>query len=183
MIASEEITQDLLDELLSYDEDTGLLYWKKRDRRFFNHDRACNAWNSRFDGTIAGYDNVHHGYSNLQIFGTLYRSHRIIWLLVHGEWPDQIDHINGVKTDNSLKNLRNVGYYENVRNRRLSSRNKSGLMGVRYDESRKRWTVTLGGSEGSSWLGSYGDLFEAACVRKSAENRNNFHKNHGVNYE
>lgn len=49
------------------------------------------------------------GYLRTNVLGREYRVHRLIWLWVHGEHPPEnmtIDHINGVKTDNRIGNLR-----------------------------------------------------------------------------
>jgi len=62
--------------------------------------------------------------------------HRIIWCLVHGSIPDNmtIDHINRVRSDNSLLNMRLVTKKTNTRNRSIDSRNKSGKTGVSFSE-------------------------------------------------
>ena len=43
--------------------------------------------------------------------------HHIAWALVFGRFPKQIDHLNGIKTDNRLENLREVNQSENDQNR------------------------------------------------------------------
>ena len=42
--------------------------------------------------------------------------HHMVWVLVHGRFPTQIDHINGDKTDNRIENLREVTPSENRMN-------------------------------------------------------------------
>lgn len=57
------------------------------------------------------------GYRHIDIGGKRYMEHRVVWLLVHGRWPHpQIDHINRVRSDNRIANLREVTHAENMRN-------------------------------------------------------------------
>jgi hypothetical protein len=56
------------------------------------------------------------------ISGERLLAHRVIWAIVYGRWPrDQIDHINGVKDDNRLANLREATAVTNQRNQKRHS--------------------------------------------------------------
>jgi hypothetical protein len=80
-------------ELLRYEPTTGLLYWKASPN------------NRKVSGSIAG-TLTNNGYLRVGIDGRQHSAHRLIWLLVHGEWPPAcINHINGVKDDNRIANL------------------------------------------------------------------------------
>src|SRR6185369_1259759 len=46
------------------------------------------------------------GYIALRVYGTECRAHRLAWLLSYGYMPKFIDHINGIRDDNRLCNLR-----------------------------------------------------------------------------
>ena len=118
-----------------------------------------------------GYLQVSWGRSRYKLLA------RLAWRIVHGVWPEgQIDHINGIRADNRLVNLRAVTHQENTLNKCLDSRNKSGISGVWWWEERKCWYVHINRQE---FLGSYPDLLSAVAARKSAEIRLNYHVNHG----
>lgn len=121
-----------------------------------------------------------HGYLHITVNSTLYPAHRLVWLYMTGEWPeDQIDHINHDKTDNRINNLREVTQQENSRNQCICIRNKSGVTGVHWDKERKRWHAQIYVSYRSKTLGRFDDKFEAICARKAAEVKYGFHENHG----
>jgi len=91
--------------LFDYDCDTGILTRK-----------TTVSWNAE-KGSEAGSING-AGYRALRIDGSHYLVHRIIWLWQYGDWPQfEIDHINNVRTDNRLINLRDVTHGENQQNR------------------------------------------------------------------
>jgi hypothetical protein len=75
-----------------------------------------------------------NGYCRVGIFGRRIHAHRLIWALVHGKWPAglDIDHINGIRSDNRLQNLRAVDRSTNLENiKQAKSNNKStGLLGA-----------------------------------------------------
>ena len=76
--------------------------------------------------------------------------HRLVaeTLIKKVEGKNEIDHINQIKTDNRVENLRWCNRRENQINRGLSKRNKSGINGVRYDKSRNKWRAEIYISKG-----------------------------------
>jgi hypothetical protein len=110
------IKPDTLRRLISYDPATGILTWKHREREFFTSDWQCNAWNARYAGAVCG--KISQGYVRIKIFGQSYAGHRIAWAIHFGVHPSlMIDHINGVRNDNRIANLRDVSSTVNARNR------------------------------------------------------------------
>ena len=101
------------------------------------------------------------GYRRVTVDGRTYLAHRIIWLLVHGQWPSQeIDHINGIRDDNRLMNLREADRTLNARNTHgLRRDNRSGHTGVYPRRGRWEATITEGGV--SRYLGHH-ETVEAA---------------------
>ena len=102
--------------LFDYDPETGTLTWKER--------RSHNA----LKGCVAG--TLHHsGYIQISHKRKLYLAHRVIWLMTTGKWPKNLmDHINGVRDDNRLCNLREATMSENHQNRKSAS--NTGIPGI-----------------------------------------------------
>jgi len=99
---------------------------------------------------------------------------------VHDEWPqDEIDHINGIRTDNRLVNLRSVTHRENQKNIKRSTCNTSGRVGVRWEGHRSKWRSAIKVDGREKHLGSFDSFAEASAARKAAEIKYGFHKNHG----
>ncbi|EPK4144134.1 HNH endonuclease signature motif containing protein [Serratia marcescens] len=110
--------------------------------------------------------------------GYTYLVHRVCWALSTGEWPtEDVDHINGIKDDNRLVNLRVVTRGVNSRNQKLRSNNSTDCMGVTRDNNSFRVRVGTEGKRVS--LGNFKTLDEAVKVRKNAESSYGFHENHG----
>ena len=162
-----QITQSELKRLLSYSPTTGIFTWNKK---MSNHVPA---------GSEAGHI-TKTGHRRLCVNRKIYLVHRLAWLYMTGEWPpDQIDHINHNRNDNRWNNLRCVTQQENQRNASLSKANKSGVTGVYWNKTNKKWEANIKISRKKKYLGLFDDKFEAICCRKSAERKYNFHENHG----
>jgi len=177
---------ELLRKLLRYDPDTGLLFWRKRTSDMFNggasggRDSSCRSWNTRHGGKEAFTSDDIKSYKRVAIFGKIYYAHRVMWALFYGEWPnDQIDHINGIKYDNKISNLRVVTHAENQRNKRICRANTSGITGVVWNKRDKNWRAQIKVDGRMKSLGYFDCKSAAAIVRKAAEVKYGFHANHG----
>ena len=126
-----ELTQQRLKELLSYDPETGL---------FINLTQRSNVK----AGAVAGCKHS-SGYIYIKIDGKKYKSHRLAWLYVYGNIPEKgLDHINEIKDDNSIVNLRLATDQENmqnVSNPRID--NTSGFRGVSWSKNTKKWRARI----------------------------------------
>jgi hypothetical protein len=132
-------SQDYLNNILSYDPETGELHWRRREDR-------SKAWNTRYSEKAAGCRYVNSTgarYVSINIDGRVYLAHRIIWKIVNGADPIAIDHINGDGQDNRLHNIRSTSLSNNQRNKRRHRNNKSGYCGVFYDRSKDRWSAYI----------------------------------------
>ena len=84
------------------------------------------------------------GYMRVGVDGTDIYSHRVVWAIYHGRHPSNlIDHINGIKTDNRIENLRECSYVENGFNSGAKRNSSSGIKGVHKDSSSKNWIVCV----------------------------------------
>jgi len=124
----------------------------------------------------------HSGYYHVRYENKFHMVHRIIWVMVTGkDIPEgyEIDHINHVRDDNRIDNLRMVTVQENRRNQRLTARNTSGCIGVSKYTPRNMWQAQIKVNGKNMHLGFYDEFDDAVSVRKEAEKKYNFHKNHG----
>ncbi|WP_187989797.1 HNH endonuclease [Hafnia alvei] len=108
----------------------------------FNYNSKTGSLTRKTTGKEADFIAI-SGYGRLCIDGQLYFTHRIIWKLIHGYDPVDIDHINGIRSDNRISNLRDVSARENNRNIGLSRRNTSGYTGVVFCKRLKQWRVFI----------------------------------------
>ena len=176
---SDYIKVEVLHELLRYEEDTGKLFWRERPRKFFSSDQYHTIWNKKNAGNEA-LKASNQGHLVGSILGKHYISHRVIWAMYYNKWPEkQIDHINGVRNDNRIENLRDVTPQENSRNQKLSTLNTSGHFGVNYEKRRNYWYSLIVVNHKSIYLGSFKNKEDAIAARKAAEIKYGFHENHG----
>jgi len=144
---------------------TGHLTYK-RDFNFFNF------------GEIATTSHT-AGYLTVQL-DKPYLAHRIVWLMQTGEWPDVIDHINHVRTDNSWANLRDVAVHDNHYNKSINTNNTSGYLGVSYMKALKKYRAYVTVDRKSIHLGLFNTPEEAHQARLAANDKHGYHLNHGV---
>jgi len=171
---------ELLRKLLRYEPETGKLFWRERPVDMFPSERACKSWNTRWAGKEAftAVGKWMYRVGRLQSKG--FRAHRIAWTIHYGKWPEgHIDHINGDRGDNSLDNLRDVSRCENMRNSKIPSTNKSGVLGVYWDKVNSLWRASISVEGKTLNLGRYASISEAAEVRRLANIKYGYHKNHG----
>ena len=138
---------DDVNAVLRYDPATGDLWWKVPGKG-----RVL----SRPAGNLAP-----NGYRYVRVSGKLELAHRLAWLLMKGEWPDdEIDHENTNSADNRWLNLRPADSSKNKCNTRISSRNSTGFKGVSRTEN-GRWRASIAINGVSKSLGRF-DSPEAA---------------------
>lgn len=135
-----DLTQERLFEALHYDCDTGLMTSKSRGR------------NGLMAGCINGV-----GYRVIRIDKRLYAAHRLAWLYQHGCWPTGvIDHVNGIRHDNRLINLRDVPKLQNHQNMKGAQKNSgTGLLGASFSERRQHFIAQIAVDGKRRYLGAY----------------------------
>ncbi len=121
----------VLKTVLRYNKDTGIFYWLINT----NHIR---------EGDIAGYLTNDTGYIIIGFEKKHYSAHRLAWLYCYGYTPKGIDHINGIRHDNRICNLREASASENNQNiSKFKKSNKCKFLGVRKVNNRYRSVLTL----------------------------------------
>ena len=153
------LTHERLHKLYEYNPDTGLLM-------------------SRTYNKSVGYN--HNGYLVVDIDGKHVKIHRIVWMMVHGKWPEpMIDHINGNKKDNRLCNLREVSPKQNQENRTFgfskSGLPKSGYKGVHWNRFTNKWVASIGHNKKVIYLGSFTDPQKASFAYRQAAQKIHTH--------
>lgn len=148
-------------------------------RPVFSYDPETGVLTRRSTGKPVGTDNG-HGYLLVSFKGRKLQAHRIAWVLVHGNWPSgQIDHINGIRSDNRLTNLRDVTASQNQRNATLRKDNTSGRIGVHFDKMSGKWEARIRLKDRRINLGRFDAIEDAVAARAAAEREHGFHPNHG----
>lgn len=153
------ITRARLAELLSYDPETGVFRWIKPTS---NRVRA---------GSVAGR-NHGNGYLRISLDKQSYYLHRLAWLWIHGEFPTgEVDHRDGVRSNNRASNLRAAEHRENAQNQPLKVSNTSGRHGVSWSKLHDRWAAYIHVAGRKRHLGLFDDLDSAgrAYLKAKAE--------------
>ena len=179
MSAKDLPSPELLRQLLRYEPETGELYWRTRTPCMFKRETDCKAWNVKYAGREALRSIGSHGYRNGSIKNKSILAHVAAYAIYYGEYPNNVDHINGIRTDNRIKNLRSVTKRENSLNRAMSSKNTSGHTGVVWIKHIKKWQAKIKIHGKQISLGFFSEINDAVKARRNAEAEYGFHKNHG----
>lgn len=124
------LTCEFLNECLSYNPENGDFHWKVRPLHHFKDERVFKIWNTKYSLKKTGSLNTVTGYMSIVIGGRNISLHRAAFIMTYGYAPVLVDHINGVKTDNRLCNLREATVSQNQMNRDNQCNNSSGFKGV-----------------------------------------------------
>ena len=153
-----ELILTRLKELLVYDKDVKGLRWIKKN---------SNA--SKLYGP-AGW--LSHGYRRIRIDKIEYTVHSLVWFYHYGKFPsNELDHINRIRDNNVLENLREVTHQQNAFNLPIMKHNKSGTPGVCYDKWGSRWRAYHHSTSRRKYLGSFKSKKLAIGARKKYEAR------------
>ncbi|HDM8089251.1 TPA: HNH endonuclease [Yersinia enterocolitica] len=131
-------------------------------------------------GRLAGGFNG-EGYLHVGFNHKTYKVHRVIWEMHNGPIPEgmQVDHIDHNRVNNRIENLRIVTQAQNSKNRTRQADNSSGICGVCWDKSKRKWSSQIMIDKKQINLGRFNDINEAISARKAAEVKYEFHVNHG----
>ena len=169
-----DITQEMVREWFDYDPETGEF------TRLLRYDSYGKLQSIR--EPVVGKNN--RGYFWCGVYGKTCLVHRLIWLWVTGKHPSgEIDHENGIRTDNRWINLRDVSPFENSRNQGVRKDCSSGVRGVTYDarkgcRGKPKWIARISHKGVRYVLGNFDNFEDAVKARKQAEIDFKYHPNH-----
>ncbi|MEL6236978.1 MAG: HNH endonuclease [Pseudomonadota bacterium] len=111
------------------------------------------------------------GYILITVDRSIHRAHRLAWVYIHGSAPcGDIDHINGIRSDNRICNLRDVSHTVNLQNRKGATvSSKSGILGVRKHRACDKWEARIKVAGKQRYLGLYETAEEAREAYLSAK--------------
>lgn len=151
------ITLQRLNELLTFDPETGIFKWKKY---------RAGVRPSLIAGNRLKNPKCRIIYIKIEIDGKVYNAHHLAWFITKGVWPEgKLDHIDRNGENNRPDNLRPATSGQNAINMDLRSNNQSGYSGVRYYN--RKWVADIGHNGKVIYLGSFAKISEAIEVRRA----------------
>jgi hypothetical protein len=161
-----KIWYDYVQEFFIYNNE-GNFIWKKTSK-----------YRPDLLNTIAGYLDKKMNYYKVELKHKSFYLHRLIWLYHNKTFPIlELDHIDGNTTNNRIENLREVNRNQNLQNITVTKKSKSGIKGVYFLESSKKWICDIGVNNKTIHLGTYITCQEAIDARKTAEIKYFTHNN------
>lgn len=154
-----DLTPEYLKSIYDYNEASGKFFWKKR----------TNSLSRAVIGREVGTPD-RDGYKRLKLFGKIYLVHHVTWFLFNNKWPvNELDHINGVRDDNRIENLRDVSSRQNSQNQK---KHRNGhLLGTYFRKDNKKWGSKIVVSKKHIHLGFFDtkELAHDAYMKKLTE--------------
>lgn len=149
-----QITAQDLREKYDYNPDTGVFVFRAGKKA----------------GMVCGA--VHpDGYLLIAVKNKCQRAHRMAWLYVHGEHPaGEIDHINGVRDDNRIENLRVTDRRGNMQNLHGPKKNsRCSSVGVSYRPKTGQYVARIQTVGGRLYLGCFRNELDASNAYQAAK--------------
>jgi HNH endonuclease/AP2 domain len=130
-MSANKINIDVMREHLALNEKTGVLTWKIPPKN-----NQVSAGDS-----VGGVSE--QGYIRFSLGGVKYMAHRVVYAMLTGLQPEEVDHIDGDRQNNKIDNLRAATKSTNQRNVKRKINNTSGFTGVYWHKQRQRWVATI----------------------------------------
>lgn len=168
-VSASDITTKEVKRLLDYNQENGEFIWKR-------------GGGARAKGSVAGHvkkNEAGKSYLVITVRGVPCSAHRLAFIWMGEEPPEQVDHDDGNGLNNAWINLNKSNQFDNSKNHRLHYNNLSGVPDVRFEIASELWRVRIGVDGKRISLGRYKNFFDACCARKSAELKYGYHRNHG----
>ena len=165
---------EYLRKRLRYEPETGKLFWR-------DCEDMPQSWLTRWVGKEAFTAVNTDGYRFGLVRRNSLKGHRVIFALHYGEWPKgQIDHINGIREDNRIQNLRVVTNQENQHNSSMRLDNISGFTGVYWHKKSGKWAVQINICGRKKYIGLFTEIEAAAEARAKASRQHGYTDRHGT---
>ena len=149
------MNQEVVKALFDYRD--GGLYWRR--------DRGSNARAGNRAGRL-----LPTGYRSIHVSGRRHQEHRLIYLWHHGVLPAQVDHINRIKSDNRIENLRAADHSRNQMNT-ASRGNQSGFRGVKFVPKTGKWAARIYRNGKEIRIGTFASPEEASDAYRAEARR------------
>lgn len=159
----------IINEAFYYNND-GTFTWKTRPLSHFQDTRAMNIWNTKYSGKKCVGSKKYNGYIYFTFFNKSLSAHRLAWFIHNGDIDLnlEIDHINGVRDDNRIENLRIATPSNNQHNKRIQKNNSSGYKNVHWNKQCGKWQVIINVNKKGKHIGLYESIDDAADAAKNA---------------
>ena len=165
------IDHNLVRRIIDFCPSSGVLTWKVRGDDMFSSVRVARSWNSRYSGSQAFTTVSKFGYLQGSINGKNYQAHRVAYAHFYGlDSFGFVDHIDGVKTNNSIENLRIVTHHQNMQNVKKHEDGRS-MKGAYWRHDMMKWESKIMANGVLHRLGFHDneiDAHEAYCRASSA---------------
>lgn len=148
-------------------------------KKWFDFDGKTLSWKDKTRETKICKNTA--GYSTIRFAGNARLVHRLVFLMVYGYEPKQIDHIDGNPANFEITNLRDCCQTKNMMNKKVQSNSKTGLKGVFWDKTFKRWVASVavkGKQYRKTGFKTAEDAYEFACLMRDMVHGT--YANHGV---
>lgn len=157
------VTQEFLRKTFEYNPETGEWKW---NIKFISRGRLSKRYGKR-----VGCISPSNGYWYISIGNRTYQSSRLAFLYMEGYLPEnQVDHINRIRHDDRWCNLRHVSASCNNRNVLTRKTNTSGITGVCYHKTEKKWVCFIH-NNGTRIYKSYKEFDAAVMCRWELEKK------------
>ena len=174
-VVAKEITRDFLLEILTYNPLSGVFTWNCRSvGNHFKNKRAVGVFNALYSGSVAGSEVSSNksatSYIAIKINGKSHKSHRLAFIYMTGDAPEEVDHIDHNGMNNKWTNLRPSDRKDNSKNIPKQKSNKTGVIGVNWHKAAKKWQARAVDKDGKRIdLGRFDNFEDAVEARKRHE--------------
>ena len=166
------VSVETLRNLIHYDSESGQMVWRPRSDNL--------SFTTRWAGKRVFTSDNGKGYKTALVMGRRLTAHRVAYAIFYGRAPrGEIDHINGVREDNRIQNLRDVPAAINRRNSARSSRNVSGVTGVSWKKAYSKWQACFQVDGKQIHLGYFSRKEDAIQTLLRERAKYGYHDNHG----